>query len=156
LRIEIRAIGRVKSGPEREMTDDYLRRAEGQGRALGLPAFTEREIDGRGLSGKAAETAALIGDLPPGAAVIALDERGKAMTSRQFADMIARQRDEGARDMVFLIGGADGMDRAALPQGTRLLSFGTMVWPHKLVRVMLAEQLYRAVSLMAGAPYHRD
>lgn len=156
MRVEIRAIGRIKSGPERELVDAYLRKAEAAGRALALAPFAEREIDNRALTGKSAETAALADALPPGAGVIALDERGGTMDSRRFANDIARTRDDGARDLVLFIGGADGLDRAALPSGARLLSLGPMVWPHKLVRVMLAEQLYRAVSLLAGAPYHRD
>lgn len=156
MRVEIRAIGRIKAGPERALVDDYLRKAESAGRGMALSPFAEREIDNRALSGKSAETAALTDALPPAAEAIALDERGKTMDSRRFAADIARMRDDGVRDLVFFIGGADGLDRAALPAGTRLLSLGPMVWPHRLVRVMLAEQLYRAVSLLSGAPYHRD
>lgn len=155
MRIEIRAIGRIKAGPERTLIDTYLDRAGHHGRATGLGPFAERELDGRTLSNRTEETRALVSSLPSGP-VIALDERGKAMDSRAFAGLIARERDGGARDMVFLIGGADGFDPAHLPSQLGKLSFGTMVWPHKLVRVMLAEQLYRAAALLAGAPYHRD
>lgn len=156
MRLEIRAISRIKAGPERALVDDYISRANGLGRPLGFGGVDEREIDNRALSGKAAETSALVEALPSGCLVIALDERGKGFTSRQFASQLERARDDGVRDGVFLIGGADGMDRQALPDGARLMSFGAMVWPHKLVRVMLAEQIFRAFSLLAGTPYHRD
>lgn len=155
MRIEIRAISRIRPGPERSLIDTYLDRASHHGRATGLGPVSEREFDTRSLSGAAAETRALAEGLPPGP-VIALDERGRHMDSRAFAHMLGKERDEGARDMTFLIGGADGFDHAALPAGARLLSLGQMVWPHKLVRVMLAEQIYRASALLSGAPYHRD
>ncbi|PWE18531.1 23S rRNA (pseudouridine(1915)-N(3))-methyltransferase RlmH [Marinicauda salina] len=156
MRVEIRAIGRLKSGPERTLVDDYLKRAEGLGRGVGLGPFVEREIDPRNLADRAAETEALIADLPALATVVALDERGEALTSRAFSGRLQETRDDGVRDMVFLIGGADGFDAARLPAGTRRIAFGPATWPHKLVRVMLAEQLYRAVALAAGSPYHRD
>lgn len=156
MRLEIRAIGRMKAGPERDLVDDYLARATAAGRGLGLGPAAEREIDPRTLKDKAAETAALIGDLEPGALVVVLDETGKALGSKDFAGLIARARDDGARQGVFLIGGADGHAREALPAGARLVSFGKATWPHKLVRAMLAEQLYRAVSILAGSPYHRE
>lgn len=156
MRLEIRAISRIKAGPERALVDDYVERAGAIGRAIGFTAIAEREIDNRALTGKSAETGALVSGLPPGSLVIALDERGKALTSRQFATRLGRARDDGVKDAAFLIGGADGMDRSALPKGTEFISFGAMVWPHKLVRIMLAEQIYRALSLLAGTPYHRD
>jgi 23S rRNA (pseudouridine1915-N3)-methyltransferase len=155
LKVEIRAIGRIKPGPERSLVDTYLERAGHHGRAIGLGPFSEREFDTRNLAGRTAETRALVEALPAGP-VIALDERGSAMDSREFSHLIARERDGGARGMVFLIGGADGFDPDGLPSPLRKLSLGSMVWPHKLVRVMLAEQLYRASALLAGAPYHRD
>ncbi len=156
MRLEIRAIGRMKAGPERDLVDDYLARASAQGRSLGLGPAGEREIDPRHLKDKAAETAALTSDLEPCALVVALDETGKAFSSLDIADLIAAARDDGARQAVFLIGGADGHARDALPAGARLISFGKATWPHKLVRAMLAEQLYRAVSILAGSPYHRE
>ena len=156
MRVEIRAIGRIKAGPERELVDQYMDRANGVGRGIGLGPVSERELDTRTLKDKAAETQALIADMPAGALVFALDETGKPMSSLDFARVIETARDDGARDLVFLIGGADGHNRPALPQGARMLSFGKATWPHKLVRVMLAEQIYRAASVMAGAPYHRE
>lgn len=155
MRIEIRAIARIRPGPERSLVNTYIERANHHGRATGLGPVSEREFDARTLDGAAAETRALIDGLASGP-VIALDERGKQMDSREFSEMLGRERDQGARDMSFLIGGADGFDHSVLPGSVRLLSLGRMVWPHKLVRVMLAEQLYRASALLSGAPYHRD
>lgn len=156
MRLEVRAIGRMKAGPERDLVDDYLARATAQGRSLGLGPAQEREIDPRNLKGKAAETEALTADLEPGALIIALDETGKALRSQHLAQLIAARRDDGTRQAVFLIGGADGHAREMLPSGALLVSFGKATWPHKLVRVMLAEQIYRAVSIIAGSPYHRE
>lgn len=156
MRLEIRAISRMKTGPERDLVDDYLARATALGRSLGLGPAQEREIDPRNLNGKDAETEALTSDLEPGALVLALDETGKDLRSQQFADLIAASRDDGVRQAVFLIGGADGHARDQLPAGARLVSFGKATWPHKLVRAMLAEQIYRAVSIIAGSPYHRE
>jgi 23S rRNA (pseudouridine1915-N3)-methyltransferase len=155
LRIEIRAIARIRPGPERSLVDTYIERANHHGRSTGLGPVSEREFDTRTLSGAAAETRALADGIASGP-VIALDERGKQMDSRAFSQMLGQERDQGARDMCFLIGGADGFDHDALPAGVRLMSLGRMVWPHKLVRVMLAEQIYRASALLSGAPYHRD
>lgn len=156
MRAEIRAVGRLKAGPERALVDDYLARATATGRSSGLGPFTDHEIDPRRLKDKAAETAALLDGLEPGTLLIALDETGKTISSMDFADRLARARDDGVRSAVFLIGGADGHERALLPPGVQLISYGTATWPHKLVRVMLAEQLYRAASLIVGAPYHRE
>ncbi|MCL4152482.1 UNVERIFIED_CONTAM: hypothetical protein GTU68_004712 [Idotea baltica] len=102
-----------------------------------------------------AEAALLEKALPIGAAVIALDERGKVKTSPDFADDLARYRDDGRSDLAFIIGGADGIDPQLRARCDASLSFGKMVWPHMLVRAMLTEQLYRAASILAGAPYHR-
>ncbi len=103
----------------------------------------------------AAEAALLEKAIPSGALVCCLDERGKVMSSPDFADQLGQWRDNGRQDVAFVIGGADGIDPAVRERADALLSFGKMVWPHMLVRVMLSEQLYRAASILAGAPYHR-
>ena len=155
MKLTLTALGRIKSGPERELVDEYCQRATATGRPLGLGPLSEHEIDTRSLSGKRAESEALAASLPAGAKLILLDERGKSLTSPQLARTIGQWRDDGVRDAVFCIGGADGHDRSVLPNPDLMLAFGPAVWPHKLVRVMLAEQLYRAVSILAGTPYHR-
>ena len=146
----------MKSGPEREMVDDYLDRASATGRSIGLGPLAENEIDNRALKTKTDESRALANSLPDDARLVLLDERGKTMPARQLAKTIAQWRDEGVREAVFCIGGADGHDHASLPRPHLMLAFGNTVWPHKLVRIMLAEQLYRAVSILTGSPYHRD
>ena len=156
MRCEIRAVGRLKAGPERALVDDWLARATALGRSHGLGPFSERETDPRSLKDKAAETRSLLDGLAPGTLVLALDETGKDLSSLAFSKMITKARDDGVRDAAFLIGGADGHARDLLPAGARLVSFGKATWPHMLVRAMLAEQLYRAVSVIAGTPYHRE
>jgi len=138
------------------MTDDYLKRAGATGRSIGLGPFEDREFDPRNLADRACETRALLEGLEPDSALVVLDERGRDMRSRELAALIESQRDGGARRLTCLIGGADGHDASLLPPEARRIAFGRATWPHKLVRVMLAEQLYRAVSLLAGSPYHRD
>lgn len=156
MKLRIAALGRIKSGPERTLVDDYLERGTATGRSVGLGPLVESELDNRSLKSASDESRALAASLDPGARLILLDERGKALGSRQLARQIGQWRDEGCREAVFCIGGADGHDRSQLPQPDLMLAFGPAVFPHKLVRVMLAEQLYRAVSIHAGTPYHRD
>ncbi len=156
MRLHIVAMGRIRSGPERSLIDDYVQRVDRTGRALSLGPVLEHEQDDRKASTQPEQGRALLRAIPDGARVVALDERGAVMSSRDFARMIADARDGGAGDMAFVIGGADGLDPSVRERADSLLSFGPMVWPHMLVRVMLAEQLYRAASILAGGPYHRD
>jgi 23S rRNA (pseudouridine1915-N3)-methyltransferase len=113
------------------------------------------EVESR-KPGKAAEAEALLARLEPGGVLIACDEHGRALASRAFADSLARLRDEGIRRATFVIGGADGLDAQVLGQARERLAFGPQTWPHALVRAMLAEQVYRAITILAGSPYHRD
>lgn len=156
LRVRIAAVGRLPAcAPEAALIDDYLGRFAQTGRALGLGPAEMAEVEDRRGGGKAAEAALLSRQVPDGAAVIALDERGRLMSSPDFAASLARFRDDGRSDAVFLIGGADGLDPALRDRAELTLSFGAMVWPHMLARAMLAEQLYRAATILAGLPYHR-
>ncbi|MEL7460290.1 MAG: 23S rRNA (pseudouridine(1915)-N(3))-methyltransferase RlmH [Pseudomonadota bacterium] len=156
MRVRIAAVGRLKSGPEAALVDDYLARFGKTGRALGLGPAEVVEVEDKKNTGMTGEATLLTRAIPDAAAVIALDERGKLMTSPDFADQLAGFRDRGIRDVVCLIGGADGLDPALRARADLTLSFGKMVWPHMLVRVMLAEQLYRAATILAGGPYHRS
>ena len=122
---------------------------------MGLGPATLREIDDRKGGGPAGEAALLRAALPAGAHLVVLDERGKTMTSVAFSERLSDWRDQGKRDVAFVIGGADGLVRDLRAAADTSLSFGPMVWPHMLARVMLAEQLYRAASIAAGTPYHR-
>ena len=155
MRIAIAAIARLGRAPEAALAEDYARRATAAGRVLGLGPVEILELDAR-KPGKAAEAEALLAALQPGDEVVACDEHGQVMASRAFAQEIGRLRDGGARRLVFLIGGADGLGEAALARASRRLAFGPQTWPHALARAMLAEQVYRAVTILAGSPYHRD
>jgi 23S rRNA (pseudouridine1915-N3)-methyltransferase len=132
----------------------YAERAAASGRALGLAPVGLVEVEAR-KPGKAAEAEAILARVV-GAQLIACDEHGAAMTSRDFAARLAGLRDDGVRHLAFAIGGADGLDAALTGAAIQTLSFGPQTWPHALARVMLAEQLYRAVTILAGSPYHRD
>ena len=153
MRVHLCAVGRLRAGPERALLDDYAQRFDRVGRGLGLGPIREHEVVARG--GMAGEAKALERTLPKGALACVLDERGKPITSPQFARLLERWRDEGRSDVAFVIGGADGLDNGLRAKADYRLSFGAMVWPHMLVRVMLGEQLYRAASILAGSPYHR-
>lgn len=155
MRLWLCAVGRLRAGPERALVEDYAARLTRAGRPLSLGPLEVREVDARG-GGAAAEGALLLRAAPDGAQLVALDERGRAMGSPDLARALAGWRDDGARDAAFLIGGADGHGPAVRDAAHLVLSFGPMVWPHALARAMLAEQLYRATSILAGSPYHRE
>ena len=148
------AIGRLGKAPEAALARDYAERATAAGRALGLGPVEIIETESR-KPGKAAEAEALAPHLA-GAHVIACDEHGKALTSRALADRIGRLRDDGVRRLVFVVGGADGLSPDLVAGAHETLAFGIQTWPHALVRAMLAEQVYRAVTILGGSPYHRD
>ncbi|QJF52839.1 23S rRNA (pseudouridine(1915)-N(3))-methyltransferase RlmH [Roseobacter ponti] len=156
MRVHVIAVGRLRAGPQKTLIDDYLTRFDRTGRALGLGPGSVTEVDDRKGGGMAGEAVLLRRAVPDGAMMVALDERGRTESSPEFATRLAGWRDEGRSDLAILIGGADGIDPALRADAGFALSFGRMVWPHMLVRVMLAEQLYRAASILAGAPYHRE
>ena len=155
MRIAIAAVGRLGRAPEAALAEDYARRASAAGRQLGLGPVEILEVEAR-KPGKPAEAEALTAILQPGDELIACDEHGEALSSRALAELIGRLRDQGTRRLVFLIGGADGLGPAALDRAGRWLAFGPQTWPHALARAMLAEQVYRAATILAGGPYHRD
>jgi 23S rRNA (pseudouridine1915-N3)-methyltransferase len=148
-------VGRLRSGPERDLIADYTQRFDRTGRALSLGPLTEHEVEDKKNAGMAAEAELLARAVPQGAVLVTLDERGKLLTSPEFATQLARWRDAGRQDVAFVIGGADGIDPSLRAKADFSISFGQMVWPHMLVRVMLAEQLYRAANILSGGPYHR-
>jgi 23S rRNA (pseudouridine1915-N3)-methyltransferase len=154
LRIAVVAVGRLGRGPEADLVKTYAERATAAGRSLGLGPVEVIEVESK-KPGKAAEAQALKAHLAD-SHVIACDEHGKALGSRAFAGEITALRDRGARRLALLIGGADGLDPALLAAADGRLAFGPQTWPHALARVMLTEQLYRAVTILAGSPYHRD
>lgn len=154
MRISLRAGGVIKSSPERDQINDYLTRAKHLAGGLGFTDIEEQQVDLRKAKTRADETRLLLPDTAT--RYVILDECGKALTSRQIAKAFATWRDDGERHVTLVIGGADGFDPGALPANLTRWAFGPQTWPHKLVRVMLAEQIYRALSILAGTPYHRD
>ena len=155
MRLHICAVGRLRAGPERDLLDDYLTRFDRTGRALGLGPATVHEVEDRKGGGMTAEAPLLERAIPKGAVIVALDERGQLLSSPKFAKKLVGWRDDGRGDVAFLIGGADGIAPNLRDRADFKLSFGQMVWPHMLARVMLSEQLYRAATILAGSPYHR-
>ena len=160
MRVGLVAVGRMKQGPERELVARYLDRAVAAGKSLGLTGFAVSELSesraGSAPSRKTEEAKAIAAQLPAGGLVIALDERGKTLSSDDFAHRLARWRDDGKSALSFVIGGADGLDPAFVKAADLALSFSPLTWPHQLVRIMLAEQLYRATTILSGHPYHRE
>lgn len=152
MRILIAAVGRAKPGPERALFEHFAGR-------IPFP-LTLREVEERkrlpAPELKRREAELLLGAVPEGAAVVVLDSRGKPLSSDDFAALLGRWRDEGRRDVAFLIGGAEGLDETVRRRADRVLSFGPQTWPHMLARGMLAEQLFRAHCILTGHPYHRD
>jgi 23S rRNA (pseudouridine1915-N3)-methyltransferase len=155
MRVHILAVGRLRAGPEKDLIDDYLTRFDRTGRHLGLGPCGVIEVDDRKGGGMAGEAELLRRAVPSGALLAVLDERGQLCSSPDFAERLRGWRDAGRSDLVLMIGGADGIAPELRAEADFALSFGKMVWPHMLVRVMLAEQLYRAASILAGSPYHR-
>jgi 23S rRNA (pseudouridine1915-N3)-methyltransferase len=160
VRITIAAIGRLKAGPDRDLFDRYRDRFDAVGRQTGLGPLTEIEIaeSGRGSAPERRDEEAtrLLRRIGGDATVIALDETGKALTSIRFAETIGRLRDEGTGDLAFAMGGADGHGAMVAGHSKMTLSLGAMTLPHGLARIVLAEQLYRAATILAGHPYHRE
>jgi 23S rRNA (pseudouridine1915-N3)-methyltransferase len=152
VRIRILCIGRMKDGPERELVDDYVARAQKTGKSLGYRAVEEIELNS---SSKDDEGQRLLAKHDKGI-LIRLDERGEAWTSQDLSKRLARWRDAGEDAVSFVIGGADGTSPAVAAAARHTVSFGVQTWPHKLVRVLIAEQVYRALSIEAGSPYHRE
>ena len=142
----------MKDGPERELVDDYLGRAQKSGKSLGYRAVEEVELNS---SSKEDEGQRLLAKHGKGI-LIRLDERGEAWTSQDLSKRLARWRDAGEESVNFVIGGADGTSPEVAAAARHTISFGVQTWPHKLVRVLIAEQVYRALSIEAGSPYHRE
>ncbi len=160
MHILIAAIGKLRAGPEATLANDYLHRAKSVGRNLGFsgPDITELEA-AKNLPPDALqkrESGALLKSARDCERLIVLDETGDNASSEKFAAMLSNMRDEGVGGAAFLIGGADGHGDDIKTRAARTLSFGAATWPHMLVRVMLAEQLYRAMTILSGHPYHRS
>ncbi|GHC73782.1 23S rRNA (pseudouridine(1915)-N(3))-methyltransferase RlmH [Limoniibacter endophyticus] len=159
MKITLHVVGRMKAGPERELAERYLSLFSKAGPSLGLD-FTgvSEQVESRARTAperKKEEAKKLEAALADGALLILLDETGKSIGSIEFAEQLGKWRDAGENHLVLAIGGPDGHDRALKDAARLALSFGAMTWPHQLVRVMAAEQLYRAATILSGHPYHR-
>ena len=159
MRIVVAAIGRLKQGPERDLSELYRKRAADAGRGIGfrgIEIIEIRESKSRETEKRVLEEAiALANVIPDGAVTIVLDERGESVSSVDLTDRIKRWRDAGRPAAIFVIGGADGLGGGIRDRADLTLAFGSTTWPHQLVRIMLLEQVYRAATLLAGHPYHR-
>lgn len=153
------AVGRLKAGPEKVLADDYLRRLQATGRRAGIAAVQVHEFgesQQASVAARMAEEARLVSAvLSPKAFAVVLDERGVLMSSVELANLLRRHLAQGTADLSFVIGGPDGHAPDVREKAGVLLSLGPMTWPHRLVRIMLFEQLYRAVTILTGHPYHR-
>lgn len=151
MKISVLAIGKAR-GVEAEWGAEYIKRL---GNAVEVHEFAASKSLPPAETQKA-EAQLLLKAMPPKSFVVLLDERGKDMTSRDFAAKIAAWQDQGTNDLVFIIGGADGVTDDIRARANFTLGFGRLTWPHRMVRVMLLEQIYRAKQIIAGHPYHRD
>ncbi len=160
MRLIVGCIGRLKSGPEADIAARYEKRIAQSGRQLGLsgPKIIELPESRAAESAqrKTDEAYRLAQKLPEKAIAIAFDERGTSVNSRNFSEIIRRSSEEGASDLVFLIGGADGLDPQIRRRADHILSFGSLTIPHQLVRILVLEQIYRATTILTNHPYHRD
>jgi 23S rRNA (pseudouridine1915-N3)-methyltransferase len=163
MKLTLCAVGKLGATVENNLVKDYLNRASLTGRGLGISPVDLLEIEAKKAAKaatsallKAQEMEAIRAGLGEGGLLITCDEHGEQLTSRQIAQRLNTYKDRGERRVTFLIGGADGLDPALLKQSAFSLAFGPQTWPHALVRVMLAEQMYRATTILAGLPYHRD
>ncbi len=159
MKLIIAAVGRQKSGPETDLVARYLDRARKAGRALGISHIDIVELtESRARTTaerKQAEAEQLLKMLPDGCTIIALDEHGKNLPSRDFAKLIDKERNSG-QSMAFVIGGPDGHGPTLLSRSNGKIALGAMTWPHQIARILLSEQIYRAITILTGHPYHRD
>jgi len=159
MRIVVAAVGRLKQGPERELAERYRKRAADAGRSVGLNAFDIVEIK-ESRAGDAArrmleESIAIANIVPDRAVTVILDERGENMSSAVIAGRLQDWQRQDKPAVVFIIGAADGLAPSLREKASLAIAFGSATWPHQLIRIMLMEQLYRAVTILAGHPYHR-
>jgi len=160
MRLVVAAVGRLKQGPERELAVSYGKRAANAGKPLGVRDIEVIEVrESRAHDAerrRTEESIALANIVPEGAIVVVLDQRGESLDSPALAGLLQKWRGEGRAAVCFIIGGADGLAPSLAERAKVRLAFGAATWPHQLVRIMLLEQLYRAGTILAGHPYHRD
>jgi 23S rRNA (pseudouridine1915-N3)-methyltransferase len=160
MKLKISAIGKLKSGPEQELFSRYFKRAQVSGNKLGFSSITHQEYPESKNSSvqirKQQECKLLFPVENKNSALMVFDENGKDFTSTKFARLLAHQRDQGNNELIMTLGGPDGLDQKLLNKAKYSVRFGSMTWPHQIARILLAEQLYRAMTILAGHPYHRQ
>jgi 23S rRNA (pseudouridine1915-N3)-methyltransferase len=152
MRIVLIAVGRDRRGPETELSDLYRKRCPWRIEFIDIPPRGQGDRQRR----QAEEAQKIRQALPEGAALAVMDERGDNFSSQELADEIRFFQHDGRQALAFVIGGADGLDRSLVKQADLRIAFGRATWPHRLVRTMLTEQLYRASTILSGHPYHRE
>lgn len=159
MRFTLTCVGKMKAGAEKDLLDRYLDRARKTGRGLGISDVRVVELAEsraqRPEDRKAEEAQALLGTVAGSARIVALDENGKNLTSADFSLKLESWKDQGISDVMFAIGGADGHGQALIARADLKLALGAMTWPHQIARILLAEQIYRAMTIQSGHPYHR-
>ncbi|WP_421981226.1 23S rRNA (pseudouridine(1915)-N(3))-methyltransferase RlmH [Roseibium sp.] len=159
MRFTLTCVGKMKAGAEKDLLDRYLNRARKTGRGLGISDVRVVELAEsraqRPEDRKAEEAQALLGTVAGSARIVALDENGKNLTSADFSRKLESWKDQGISDVMFAIGGADGHGQALIARADLKLALGAMTWPHQIARILLAEQIYRAMTIQSGHPYHR-
>lgn len=160
MRLKILAVGKLKAGPEAELYARYQDRIAKSGPALHLTGPELVELPESRLADatprKQEEASKLLQRVDAGARILVLDEHGKDCSSVQFSSLIRREQEDGTGELAFAIGGPDGHGQEMLDASFRKIRFGTMTWPHQIARVMLVEQIYRAITIASGHPYHRE
>ena len=156
MKIILRADGIIRSGPERLLIDDYIKRAKSTSRAVGFLDVFEEQINLRAVKALSEKTKILTRYNSSNEKLIILDERGLQPTSKQISKQFSHWRDNNIRKLILVIGGANGFDQSYVSNDIIRWAFGQQTWPHKMVRVMAAEQIYRAMSILSSTPYHRD
>ena len=154
MKINICAIGRIKSSPEVDMVNDYVDRFERIGKNIGLGPIKIIEKESK-KSGILSEGKVLLASIPNNSIICILDEKGADLDSLAFAKKIEHWRDSLNLELSLVIGGSGGLSKKIKNKAHHSISFGKMVWPHRLIRVMITEQLYRAASIISGSPYHK-
>ncbi|MBO6507829.1 MAG: 23S rRNA (pseudouridine(1915)-N(3))-methyltransferase RlmH [Roseibium sp.] len=159
MRVTLSCIGKMKSGADKDLFDRYLDRARKSGRSLGVTDISLREMPEsraqRPEDRKSEEAANILQSLSAGARLVVLDENGKNLSSPAFSDRLEAWKNEGVPEIAFAIGGADGHGQDVLARADLKLALGNMTWPHQIARILLAEQIYRAMTIQSGHPYHR-
>ena len=160
MRLQILAVGKMKAGPEQELYARYSGRINKSGRNLHLTGPELFEIaesrQGTAMGRKSEEAEHLISRIAPGTSLVLLDERGKDISSEEFSNLLRSLQEGGSPAVAFAIGGPDGHGDEIKNRADRTIRFGSLTWPHQLARIMLVEQLYRAITILSGHPYHRE